>query len=186
MACCSARADSGGRPEWAAQAHHRSRRCRYAPPPSAVSFAAVRPSASRNFESDTALRWTLQDKEKWWSTAALGSRFLTVRLWWIMAEVRHTYCDQCGHKSGFTRFCPHCGAPGTDRPYTPSVPRPGYCPGCGEEYSTVTSKYCSVCGVPRSVGLPDNAEPHCCSCGKQIATASSEYCSHCGGKVLHR
>jgi ribosomal protein L37E len=109
-----------------------------------------------------------------------------VRLQCTMAEVRRTYCDQCGHKSGFTRFCPQCGTPGTDRPYTPSALRPGYCPGCGEEYSTVTSEYCSVCGVPRSVSTPDNAEPHCRSCGRQIATASSEYCSHCGGKVLYR
>src|SRR4051812_48810384 len=61
-----------------------------------------------------------------------------------MVEIRRTYCDQCGNKSGFTRFCPQCGKQGTDRPYTPSALRPGYCPGCSEEYSTVTSKCCSV------------------------------------------
>jgi predicted amidophosphoribosyltransferase len=121
-----------------------------------------------------------------WRGESLEVLILTVGLQYIMAEIRHTYCDQCGHKSGFTRFCPHCGKPGTDRPYTPSALRPGYCPGCGEEYSTVMSKYCSVCGVPCSENAPDNTEPYCCSCGRQISTASSEYCSHCGGKVLYR
>ncbi len=111
---------------------------------------------------------------------------LTVRLECAMVEVRRTYCDQCGHKSGFTRFCPGCGKPGTDRPYTPSALRPGYCPGCGEEYTTVTSKYCSVCGVPRSGDALDNTEAYCCSCGRPILTASAEYCAHCGGKVLYR
>src|SRR5215217_3782593 len=106
-----------------------------------------------------------------WRGEPLEVLILTVGLQYIMAEIQHTYCDQCGHKSGFTRFCPHCGKPGTDRPHISTALRPGYCPGCGEEYPTVTSQYCSVCGAPRSGSTPDNIEPHCCSCGSQIATA---------------
>jgi hypothetical protein len=55
MSCYSAQADSGGRPEWAAQGHHRSTRCRHDPQSSTVRLAAVRPSAFPNFGSDTAL-----------------------------------------------------------------------------------------------------------------------------------
>src|SRR3954469_5052306 len=123
------------------------------------------------------------DKEKR-QGASFPARQATM---YTMAEKRRTYCDRCGHESGFTRFCPQCGEAGNDRSFAiPSMPRPGCCISCGEEYSTIASTYCSFCGTSRVLQPPSNSESYCCSCRKQLAYAPSGYCSHCGGRVLGR